>query len=274
MTIPVSAELLIALNKEHGGPGAGVADKGGVESCAARPFSGYGEIQAFPTLWEKAAALLHGISSTQNFTDGNKRTAVVATLYFLEQNGETLRELPRISKEAAVLSVATSLLSVQETAEWLYVNRLRAVDRVEYAVLSFIEDIEPMNPDELRHQFPARIMGHHEVPVLVRYGIHTRLSWHEIDAGTKKNVQVRIESDSAVPTFIIDRSIVEISETVQRVPTAQWAPRGLQVWIPTFIVTLGLDESFDGYLKIFIDDEEAWQEHVSFAIEPGLKPVQ
>jgi death on curing protein len=38
----------------------------------------------------QAAVLAHGIAETQPFIDGNKRTALVATLTFLELNGFTV----------------------------------------------------------------------------------------------------------------------------------------------------------------------------------------
>lgn len=273
MTLPISAELLIALNREHGGPGAGVASEDGVRACADRPFAQYSGVEVFPTIWEKAAALLHGVASTQHFSDGNKRTATVAAILFLEQNGVALRKLPRISKEAAVLATATNLLDVQDTAEWLREHVLTASDRVEHAVLSLIDDVESMEPDNLYHQFPARILGHYEVPRVIRYGLNTRLSWAEIDAGQAKGVFVMCEFSEGDPVLLLDRSIAAVSGEVERVPVAQWAPQGLQVWNPTFVLTFGVRGSFDGYVKLFIDGEVAWTDHISFTVDAGLRDL-
>jgi death-on-curing protein len=43
----------------------------------------------------QAAALAHGIAETQPFVDGNKRTALVAMLTFLELNGHRVRATDR-----------------------------------------------------------------------------------------------------------------------------------------------------------------------------------
>jgi death-on-curing protein len=42
-----------------------------------------------------AAVLAHGIAETQPFLDGNKRTALVAMLTFLELNGHLVRATDR-----------------------------------------------------------------------------------------------------------------------------------------------------------------------------------
>ncbi len=44
----------------------------------------------YPTLIQKAARLAYGIAEAQAFTDGNKRTAWIVTVVFLELNGVTL----------------------------------------------------------------------------------------------------------------------------------------------------------------------------------------
>lgn len=65
----------------------GVKDKGLLESAIARPFMTVGGKDAFPSVLEKSAALFHGIISNHSFYNGNKRTALLATLYFLGDNG-------------------------------------------------------------------------------------------------------------------------------------------------------------------------------------------
>lgn len=57
-------------------------------AAEARPqASAFGQ-DAFPTLRQKAAALLHAIARNHPFKDGNKRTATVATLFMLAVNGQ------------------------------------------------------------------------------------------------------------------------------------------------------------------------------------------
>lgn len=58
-----------------------------LQSAARRPrIRIFGQPQ-FPTLLDKAAALLHSLAYRHLFTDGNKRTAARAVRLFLEHNG-------------------------------------------------------------------------------------------------------------------------------------------------------------------------------------------
>jgi death-on-curing protein len=60
-------------------------NRGGLESALARPaaYAHYEDAD----LAHQAAALAHAIAEGQQFIDGNKRTALVAMLTFLEING-------------------------------------------------------------------------------------------------------------------------------------------------------------------------------------------
>lgn len=59
-----------------------------LDAAASRPESSAFGADAYPTLEEKAAVLLHAIARNHPFTDGNKRTATVAALMMLEVNGQ------------------------------------------------------------------------------------------------------------------------------------------------------------------------------------------
>lgn len=130
MTRYLSAAVIVALNAEHGGAGAGVVDLGGVESAVARPQASFAGHERYSTVWDKAGALLHGLCSTQYFMDGNKRTAWLAAELFLRLNGSPLRDVPVVAQEAFVLSVSTNLLSVERAGEWFQSNRVTAADRL------------------------------------------------------------------------------------------------------------------------------------------------
>jgi len=64
----------------------GVKDEGLLESACARPFTTAGQKEMFETPFEKAAVLFHSIISNHCFHNGNKRTALLSTLYFLSLN--------------------------------------------------------------------------------------------------------------------------------------------------------------------------------------------
>lgn len=58
-----------------------------LESAVMRPMAeAFGE-EFYPTLAEKASALLQGIVIAHAFVDGNKRAGVLAMLAFLRMNG-------------------------------------------------------------------------------------------------------------------------------------------------------------------------------------------
>jgi len=64
-----------------------IADYGLVESGLARPqASVFGE-DAYPTIHQKAAALLQSVATNHALADGNKRTAWAATRLFYGLNG-------------------------------------------------------------------------------------------------------------------------------------------------------------------------------------------
>ena len=58
-----------------------------LEAAAGRPMqTAFGQ-DAYPTLPEKAAALLHSIARNHPFADGNKRTATLGAIFMLAVNG-------------------------------------------------------------------------------------------------------------------------------------------------------------------------------------------
>lgn len=102
-----------------GGPVA-VRDYGLIQSAIGRPQGTVFGVDAYPTLLEKAAALLHSVSSNHGLVDGNKRTGWACTIVFLEINGLYLLEpLDEDAAEDLVLAVAQSQLANEEIAERL-----------------------------------------------------------------------------------------------------------------------------------------------------------
>jgi death-on-curing family protein len=57
-----------------------------LESAATRPGTGYGSAKKYPTVESAAAALLHSLVHNHPFHNGNKRTALVATLVVLDRH--------------------------------------------------------------------------------------------------------------------------------------------------------------------------------------------
>ena len=97
-------------------------DEGRLQSAMARPQ--HAARYANADLAEQAATLLWGIAENQPFIDGNKRTALVVTLTFLELNGYTV-ELSQDEIVDLMFEIAAGL-GVKDVAERLR-NRLRSV---------------------------------------------------------------------------------------------------------------------------------------------------
>lgn len=65
-----------------------------LESAVHYPNTGFGDMEAFPTVQEKAAAIGYAIASTHPFYDGNKRMACHCMAMTLENNGYRLTVSP------------------------------------------------------------------------------------------------------------------------------------------------------------------------------------
>lgn len=85
MIIRLSYEAALMINQQVTGDCV-VRDVGALDSALNCPFqSAFGE-DAYSTLIEKAAVLLHAIASAHAFKDGNKRTAWTGCQTFLGLN--------------------------------------------------------------------------------------------------------------------------------------------------------------------------------------------
>ncbi len=90
---------------------------------------GFGDVDFYPSLEEKATMLLYLVTKNHSFVDGNKRIAAACFLYFLESNNLLFDEMdkPIISNEALAsltLYVASSKPEEMETVKRLIVSVL------------------------------------------------------------------------------------------------------------------------------------------------------
>ncbi|RFS81854.1 type II toxin-antitoxin system death-on-curing family toxin [Actinomadura spongiicola] len=114
---------LIAINAALHGGTAQVRDPGLVASAAARPQAVTFGAEAFPTVEEKAAALLHSVLGNHPFVDGNKRVGWTAARVLLALHGKR----PGLSEDEAFdlvvqVAAAGSRTDVQEVAKALRVG--------------------------------------------------------------------------------------------------------------------------------------------------------
>ena len=86
MTEYVGVEDVLADIGKHQDLGP-VRDIGLLESALHRPQASAFGVDAYPTLAQKAAAMMHSIAQNQALVDGNKRLALLAGVTFLALNG-------------------------------------------------------------------------------------------------------------------------------------------------------------------------------------------
>lgn len=117
LTIEQLLEIHTIVIGETGGS-QGLRDLARLQSAvAAQTQSVFGD-DVYSTIWEKAAALLRGIVADHPFVDGNKRTAMLVALTFLQRNEQIFAAKPGELEDFAV-RVATEHVSVGENATWL-----------------------------------------------------------------------------------------------------------------------------------------------------------
>ena len=106
-------DLLHVAGRATGAP-VEVRDIGLLESAAARPRSSAFGADAYSTMHDKAAALLHSIVGNHALVDGNKRLGLAAVIAFYGVNG---RRLTMTNEEAYDLVMAVAAGNVEDVAE-------------------------------------------------------------------------------------------------------------------------------------------------------------
>lgn len=89
------------------------------ESALAALRAGFGDVEVYPTLMEKAGILLERLARNHPLPDGNKRTAFFVTGLFLEANGSPLRGADPEVDVPMVERIAAGQVEQQEILRWL-----------------------------------------------------------------------------------------------------------------------------------------------------------
>jgi death-on-curing protein len=99
---------------------AEVRDFGLLDSALARPQASVFGQDAYPDVWQKAAALMESLARNHALVDGNKRIAWYATWVFLHMNGHPLSaDFDVDEAERFVLAVCQGGLDMPKIAEEL-----------------------------------------------------------------------------------------------------------------------------------------------------------
>jgi death-on-curing protein len=129
VTLYLSVEQLLRLHRlqlRAFGGSAGLRDRGGLESAAARPQTTFGGEDLYTDLPAKAAALMHSLVANHPFVDGNKRVGAMAAELFLAVNGSILAATDEDFIEMT-LSAARGEVGPEALAIW-FRQRLRPLE--------------------------------------------------------------------------------------------------------------------------------------------------
>ncbi|WP_170451257.1 type II toxin-antitoxin system death-on-curing family toxin [Ruegeria arenilitoris] len=99
---------------EIGGGRHGLSSLSSLEGALGRPYHGYHR-----RIWDKAAALLHGVATSHGFTDGNKRTAFLLTCTMLDRSGYTLVPEPGDNIPDLMVDVVNGDVTQDQLVQWL-----------------------------------------------------------------------------------------------------------------------------------------------------------
>jgi death on curing protein len=115
----ISKKAVLAMHSaqlaEHGGSD-GIRDETLLDSALAKPLN----VRAYadqPDIFQLAASYAFGIARNHAFVDGNKRTALVVSITFLDRNG---RDIVAAKEDVyfTFLHLADGSLSEVELADW------------------------------------------------------------------------------------------------------------------------------------------------------------
>ena len=131
MTEPVeflTVDDLVELARRLLGDPPPLRDAGLLASAAPRPRATVFGEDAYPSLWKKAAALLHSIVTNHPLIDGNKRLSWLATAVFLLVNDIPADAATNDDVYDLVIAVAEGRSGAREIAEIAEIaERLRTV---------------------------------------------------------------------------------------------------------------------------------------------------
>lgn len=96
----------------------GIRDEGMLESALAAPFQSFGDVDAFPSIQQKAARLCFGLVMNHPFVDGNKRIGAHTMLVFLALNGIALTYRQDEFADI-ILKLAAGEIGYEDLLQWL-----------------------------------------------------------------------------------------------------------------------------------------------------------
>ena len=115
--------LLHQLMAQATGGNIGLRDEALLDAALESAFSGFGDVEFYPSKEEKGARLGYELISNHAFVDGNKRIGMYVMLTFLEVNGIRLECTNEEIVEVG-LGVASGKMDYHQLVEWIRRHRV------------------------------------------------------------------------------------------------------------------------------------------------------
>ncbi len=100
-----------------GGGLRGISSLDSIEGSLGRPYHGHHK-----RIWDKAAALLHGLAGSHGFNDANKRTAWIVTLLLIERSGYVLVLDEDDQIDQVAVDVVTGDMLQDQLVQWFRIR--------------------------------------------------------------------------------------------------------------------------------------------------------
>jgi death-on-curing protein len=105
---------------EFGGS-AGIRDLYALKAAIQRPFSTFDGKDLYPTIYDKAAALVESLVKNHAFIDGNKRIGYVMLRFYLIESGYDL-SASQTDKYNFIIEISKGNLDFERIKEWIVRN--------------------------------------------------------------------------------------------------------------------------------------------------------
>lgn len=119
MSYCLEIEAVVEINRDVTAGRTSVLQRGALESALGQPLQTFDGVDFYPTVVHKAAVLLRGVVAAHAFRDGNKRTAWIACVVFLDHSGLRVRDMSAEESGQFVLDVESGVLTVEGAVLWL-----------------------------------------------------------------------------------------------------------------------------------------------------------
>lgn len=108
---------------------ANVAKIGLIESALAAPYAGFGDVDLFPEFQQRAGILCSRLIRNHPLPDGNKRSALVTMIDFVQRNGYEFDDSDQHDVAQTIEKLAARLVSEEQFVAWVQTRISSRTDR-------------------------------------------------------------------------------------------------------------------------------------------------